>query len=587
MSQQIAVRNRRISRRALLLAAAAAIAVTATVTCSGSAAASASGTPNVIQALANPPASGGRGYWAQTSCSEGDEIAYTEGWRTESAGGYPNPTVNGDIDTCLELGGAIEMRDEGYNDSTPESGPMFIYETPPVSYIAGGVLKVRLKAPHGKVYITTPEDKLSFADELLNCNTLCANTEERTISIDRTGGWQLFAAATCLPESGDSTCPKARDAELAITSATILLKNESTPTASGFAGSLASTTPVSGTATLTFNAQDKQGPGVYRVVAQIDGHEMASETPNANEGKCVANGTYYKVLNFRWRQPCPQETAASIEIPTAAISDGQHLLKVEVEDAAGNTAAVYEHTITVGDEPVAPVLPISTPALVSPAPVRGPANGTPASENAVLTAHWQGASTASLKSAYGRSHVVIGKLTNTSGIPIVGALIEVSQKPSSLGASASSLASTHTGTDGSFTIHVPSDASSSIQLAYRSHLGDAQPAATHTLTLQVPASLHLTVSPHVTSVGRTIVLSGKLAGAIPPGGKKVLFEARVAGGSWIEFHNATVDSHGRFRATHRFTFSGPISYQFRVVCEREADFPFLAGNSNVVRVWER
>jgi hypothetical protein len=105
--------------------------------------------------------------------------------------------------------------------------------------------------------------------------------------------------------------------------------------------------------------------------------------------------------------------------------------------------------------------------------------------------------------------------------------------------------------------------------------------------LQVPASLHLTVSPHVTSIGHTIILGGKLAGPIPPGGKKVLFEARVIGGPWIEFHNATVNAHGRFRATHRFTFPGPISYQFRVVCEREADFPFLAGNSNVVRVRER
>ncbi len=95
------------------------------------------------------------------------------------------------------------------------------------------------------------------------------------------------------------------------------------------------------------------------------------------------------------------------------------------------------------------------------------------------------------------------------------------------------------------------------------------------------------VSPHVTSVGRTIILDGKLAGAIPPGGKQVLFEARVPGGSWIEFHNATVDAHGSFRATHRFTFPGPVRYQFRVVCEREADFPFLAGNSNVVHVWER
>src|ERR1039458_6052456 len=85
------------------------------------------------------------------------------------------------------------------------------------------------------------------------------------------------------------------------------------------------------------------------------------------------------------------------------------------------------------------------------------------------------------------------------------ALIEASQKPSSLGAIASSLAGAHTSPQGDFAISVPrSSSSTSIQLAYRSHLGDATPAATRTLTLQVPASIHLTVSPHVTSVGRMI-----------------------------------------------------------------------------------
>lgn len=258
---------------------------------------------------------------------------------------------------------------------------------------------------------------------------------------------------------------------------------------------------------------------------------------------------------------------------------------MELEDAAGDVSTVYSGTVITANHLVSTIL---QPA---PAPVRGPANGTPASESATLTGQWKGESGKSasrLTSVYGRSHEIVGRLTTTAGAPIAGALIEASQKPSSLGAIASSLAGAHTSPQGDFAISVPrSSSSTSIQLAYRSHLGDATPATTRTLTLQVPASIHLTVSPHVTSVGRMIVLRGKLAGAIPPGGKKVLFEARVPGGSWIEFHNATVDAHGRFRATHRFTFPGPVRYQFRVVCEREADFPFLAGNSNVVHVRER
>ena len=40
-------------------------------------------------------------------------------------------------------------------------------------------------------------------------------------------------------------------------------------------------------------------------------------------------------------------------------------------------------------------------------------------------------------------------------------------------------------------------------------------------------------------------------------------------------------------ASYRFKFAGPIVYRFRVYVPHEADFPFLAGTSNVVGVYER
>jgi hypothetical protein len=571
---QIVAGNRRISQPALLLAMAAL----ALVACTLAVALSAPG-----NAAADPTHSGKPGYWAQTSCSEGSEPLNVDGWHVESTGGYP--TLAGNSDTCETPGGSLGLRDEGSFDSKSHSGPEWLYEVPAYSKIAGGVLHVSVKTFNGEAYITTNAFSTP-AEWLLDCSTQCANGGHPTVGITQEGGWQLWAGLMCVPPSGESVCSSGLDGELQITSATVMLRNESTPTGTGFGGTLLDGS-ASGTANLTFTAHDEHGPGVYRVTADLDGQLLWSGTPSLNEGSCVAYGTYDGALNFHSNQPCPQETGVSIEVPTAGIAEGEHQLKIEVEDAAGHTAVVYEHAITIAND-LAAALGVKAPGAG--APVRGPANGTPASESAVLTALWKdksGKSANALTSVYGRSHEVTGKLTTAAGAPIAGALIEASQKPASLGATASSIASTHTGTDGSFMIHVPGDASSSIQLAYRSHLGDAKPAATRTLTLQVPASLHLTVSPHVTSVRQTIVLSGKLAGPIPPGGKKVLFEARVIGGPWIEFHNATVDAHGRFRATHRFTFAGPIRYQFRVVCEREADFPFLAGSSNIVRVWER
>jgi hypothetical protein len=89
-------------------------------------------------------------------------------------------------------------------------------------------------------------------------------------------------------------------------------------------------------------------------------------------------------------------------------------------------------------------------------------------------------------------------------------------------------------------------------------------------------------------VGRTIRFSGRLLGGhVPAGGKPVILEARSARGGWLEFRVVRSDAHGRFRAGYRFRFPGPATYEFRVLCEAEADYPFARGASNVVRVHER
>ena len=66
-----------------------------------------------------------------------------------------------------------------------------------------------------------------------------------------------------------------------------------------------------------------------------------------------------------------------------------------------------------------------------------------------------------------------------------------------------------------------------------------------------------------------------------------MLEARSPGGRWIEFDVVRSDTRGDFHATYRFRFPGPASYSFRVLCNYEADYPYLAGASNVVGVRER
>ena len=66
-----------------------------------------------------------------------------------------------------------------------------------------------------------------------------------------------------------------------------------------------------------------------------------------------------------------------------------------------------------------------------------------------------------------------------------------------------------------------------------------------------------------------------------------MLEARSPGGPWIEFDVISTGAHGRYHASYSFKFPGPADYQFRVRSEPESDFPFAAGSSNVVGVFER
>jgi hypothetical protein len=145
-----------------------------------------------------------------------------------------------------------------------------------------------------------------------------------------------------------------------------------------------------------------------------------------------------------------------------------------------------------------------------------------------------------------------------------------------------------TGPTGAWTFTLPKDISSStLRVAYRSHVDDTVPVATATLALRVHAGIALRIAPRVTSVGHRIVFTGVLHGApIPPGGKQLVLEAS-SGGGWVQFDTITTNAKGRYRASYRFKFPGPASYRFRVYSPHEADFPFLEGTSNVVGVNER
>lgn len=374
---------------------------------------------------------------------------------------------------------------------------------------------------------------------------------------------------TCPQGEGD---PNGYAAAVYLYAANLILEQTAGPSVSNVGGALADAATVEGTSDVDFSATDP-GAGVYEAVFTVDGEVVQSTVVNGNGGRCRNVGeTTDGLPAFLYVQPCPQSVSAEIGLDTAGLSNGAHHLVVSVLDAAGNSAQVLNRTVTV-DNPPPP----------------GSPNGTNATAQARLSLAWEGARGERLASAFDRAHTIVGRLTTPGGAPISGATIEAEYTPTYAGGRPVDMPAPRTGPQGAFSVHVPAGVCSrTIRFSYRSHVGEAAPSVTAALTLAVHAGLSLAISPRTTSVGRTIHFTGwLLGGPVPAAGKALVLEARSPGGPWLEFDVVRSNAHGRYRASYRFKFPGPAYYQFRVLSEPEADYPFASGSSKIVGVVER
>jgi hypothetical protein len=389
-------------------------------------------------------------------------------------------------------------------------------------------------------------------------------------------------------------CPGWADpeAQALVGEGSFTLLDPTVPSVSDVTGSLIAGGTLTGAATIDFTAAD-EGGGVYSAALSIDGRQLVSEVPNSNDGRCVDLAPPGSAtMAFASSRPCRTSENISIPLNTSQLSTGQHHLRVTIEDAAGEEATAYDGTIAVNGPPAPrPTVTESATGAQSdaadPAAQRGPANGTNAADEARLSARWAHSTKGTRTSRYGKRERVTGRLTTATGQAIAGAWIGVDETPTAEGASTAGLKGARTDARGTWTLALPRRVpSSSLRFTYRSHLGDAAPIATATLTLRVHAGVALRIKPHLTSVGHRVFFKGRVHGPIPTGGKQLLLEAS-SGGKWIQFHALRTDARGRYHASYRFRFPGPVTYRFRAISPYEADFPFLGGMSNVVAVHER
>jgi len=502
------------------------------------------------------------------------------------------------VGNSCENGGALYAAMDGGVTHPYTAGAIDTFTAPAGLTIAGFTIW-RYEAAGPSQPYGTATSKLQYIPGPPSVESLCEygcargvqaeplNPKNEVSEADLSGVTQIQWSASCGGGSG-GTCPESGSGTLSsqfdLYAADIDLVDKTPPTVTDVGGPLVAGGALTGQQAISFDAADSQS-GVYGGSLVVDGHTVVSQILDINEGHCQSLGvTTDGQRSFEYAQPCAPSVSASLMLNTSQLTAGAHSLELIVEDAAGNRTVVYDGTITVGGSPA-----MATPiGPGSPAALRGPPNGTNASDQATLTARWTSTAKAKRTSRYGAADRITGRLTAPGGVGISGASIDVYETPTYQGARTLRLAGVRTGPTGLWTLTLPRDISSdTLRFAYRSHVDDTEPVATATLTLRVYAGIALRIAPRVTSVGRTIHFSGVLhGGPVPPGGKQLVLEAS-SGGEWVQFDTITTDAHGRYHAGYRFKFPGPVTYRFRIVSPSEADFPYLGGASNTVDVHER
>jgi hypothetical protein len=528
-------------------------------------------------------------YHVYTCRTPDGEPAPADGWSGAVAVG--GKTDDYAADTCPENGALVAALGDQSSHIANADRATWTFETPLGDSLVGATLW-RAGYAHGKsgenatyeLWVAGPSMNSAFDECVFTLG--CADIGEPGVPMSVANrlevsapnlGTHLYLNVECETSLPPGEChggfadPNDYAAVIYLYAADLTLEQTAGPASSNVSGQLATASTVDGTSDLAFSASDP-GSGVYQAVFSVDGQVVQTTRLDENEGHCKDVGeTSDGLPAFLYVQPCLPSVSADVGFDTTRVANGEHHLVVSVTDAAGNSATVLDRNVTIDN----------------PTPPGGP-NGTNASAQATLSVAWTTTRHVRLTSAFGAAHTIVGRLTGAGGTPIGAALLDVLSTSGYVGAVTASMPNVTTAANGDFTMRLPAGTSSrTLRFEYSAEVG-SQPVVTRTLALSVRAGVALSVAPHTVSVGRSIFFSGRLRGGpVPAGGKLLVLEARSPGGAWLEFDVVRSDAHGRFRASYRFKFPGPADYQFRALCEAEADYPFATGASRVVGVFER
>jgi hypothetical protein len=329
-------------------------------------------------------------------------------------------------------------------------------------------------------------------------------------------------------------------------------------------GSLIDTAgPIEGERTLSLSASDR-GAGIERLGVIVDGQPRYQRPADINASRCRRP--------FTTPVPCPFKAEATLVFDTATLPNGQHTVQASVTDAAGNETR---------SEPVA----VTTRNGSRP-------NGRGAS-GFVRLAAWvrsrRKAQRASAVVPYGSVRTADGRLTDASGKPIAGAVLDVASKVERPGARSVSVGTVVTRDDGRFSYRLKRGASRRIGFAYKAYTLDPAPVSTATVTLGVRAGLRVKLRPRSVRNGQKVSFRGRLLGGPGRKGTRVTIDVLVPDARRrVPIGNVRADAKGRFRFTYRFRRTlVQARYRFQARLVAQPGYPYRGATSRRVSVLVR
>jgi hypothetical protein len=354
----------------------------------------------------------------------------------------------------------------------------------------------------------------------------------------------LTLEAYCTGTAGENGCSYEGNQEMIeLHGAQLTLSDNSLPSAIVTGGQLAGNATVAGTQALAFNGYDGAS-GIRLAQLLVD-------------GQVVATDDYTAQCPYQNFAACPTTVSDTVSFDTTAFPNGVHDIALQITSAAGDTAVVDDHELTVQNPPNTP-------------------NGSPACNAARLSLAVNGKSNRRLI-RYGHLALVTGTLACDT-TPISDATIDITGGGLN--------AHIPTSMSGAFSFLVPRGPSRRLSFTYRAFADSPRLAATATATVDVLPHIELAIHPRRTFNGGTINWSGRvLGGPYPRGGVTLLIEVRE-GRRWQPF-DQIIARGGRFR--YRYTFlrtTQPIDYLFRVALPANGagGYDYAPGGSNIVRV---